>query len=77
MEDLIKLLANKHRLSEAEAHDVLITISDYVKQKFPMLEGAINNLFQTHQSPFSPKTGNENQGDTDKNVTDVPDFLDI
>lgn len=77
MEDLVKLIAEKHKLSEEETQGILITISDYIKQKFPMLEGAIDNLFQSEKNPFPPKTTIETQGNTDKDSTHEADFLDI
>ena len=45
MEELIKKLQDTHGLNAEQAHGILNTIKEYIKQKFPMVEGAIDNLF--------------------------------
>ena len=32
-------------LTEEQARKVIATVKDYVVEKFPMLEGAVNNVF--------------------------------
>jgi dihydrodipicolinate synthase/N-acetylneuraminate lyase len=44
MQELIdKLKANAH-LTDEQAMQVLATVKDYVKEKFPMLAGAVDNM---------------------------------
>ena len=45
MEDLIEKLKTDAGLTEEQAKKPLETIKSYVVEKFPMLEGAIENLF--------------------------------
>ncbi len=45
MQELIKKLQDDHNLSAEQAHSILNTIKEFIKQKFPMVEGAIDNLF--------------------------------
>ena len=45
MEELIQKLQSIHGLSADQAHGILNTITGYVKEKFPMVSGAIDNIF--------------------------------
>jgi hypothetical protein len=56
MEELIQRLQNLHGLTPEQSHGILNTITNYVKEKFPMVGGAIDNLFQSGTTPSSPGT---------------------
>jgi hypothetical protein len=45
MEDLIKRLVTEAGLTEEQAKQAVLTIKNYVIEKFPMLEGAVGGLF--------------------------------
>ena len=45
MQELITRLTEKAGISADQAHNVLGTIKDFVKEKFPMMAGAVDNLF--------------------------------
>jgi len=45
MEDLIKKLQEKHSLTAEQARGILSTITDFIKEKFPMVGGMVDNLF--------------------------------
>jgi hypothetical protein len=45
MEELLQRLQSLHGLSAEQSHDILATITGYIKEKFPMVGGAIDNLF--------------------------------
>ncbi len=45
MEELLKQLQEKHGLSADQSSGILSTITSFLKEKFPMLEGAISNFF--------------------------------
>lgn len=45
MQELINRLTEKAGISEAQATKSLETIKDFVKEKFPMLGGAVDNMF--------------------------------
>lgn len=45
MEELIKRLV-RDGLTEEQARKAVETIAGYVKEKFPMLRGAVDNVFK-------------------------------
>ena len=45
MQELIDKLKEKAGLTADQATNAIVTIKDYVKEKFPMLEGAVENMF--------------------------------
>lgn len=45
MQELIQKLMNEAGLTEEQAKQAILTIKNYVVEKFPMLEGAVSNLF--------------------------------
>jgi len=45
MEELLQRLQSLHGLSAEQSHGILATITGYIKEKFPMVGGAIDNLF--------------------------------
>ncbi len=68
MEELIQKLQNMHGLSAEQSLGILGTIAGYIKEKFPMVGGAIDNLFQSGTKPSAPGTtpdGNASQNSGD------------
>jgi hypothetical protein len=49
MQELIEKLKNEHRLSTEQVNGILNTIKNYVKEKFPMIGGAIDNVFGSQE----------------------------
>ncbi len=47
MNELITRLSENAGINADQAHKALETIKDYVKEKFPMMAGAVDNLFAT------------------------------
>lgn len=45
MLELIERLKNEAGLNDEQAQKVIETIKTFVVEKFPMLEGAVNNIF--------------------------------
>lgn len=45
MNDLIDRLIKEAKLSPEQAKKAIETIADFVKEKFPMLGGAVDNIF--------------------------------
>lgn len=45
MNELLEKLKTEANLSEEQAQKAIETIKNYVVEKFPMLEGAVGNLF--------------------------------
>ena len=56
MEELITRLTQNAGITEDQAAKALETIKDFVKEKFPMLGGAIDNMFAA-SSADSDETG--------------------
>jgi hypothetical protein len=56
MEELIQKLQNIHGLTAEQSHGILNTITGFIKEKFPMISGAVDNLFQSGTTPSSPGT---------------------
>src|SRR5665647_1218082 len=56
MEELIQKLQKAHGLSAEQSHGILNTITGYIKEKFPMVAGAVDNLFQSGTTPSGPGT---------------------
>jgi hypothetical protein len=56
MEELIQKLQSVHGLSAEQSHGILNTITGYIKEKFPMVAGAVDNLFQSGTTPEAPGT---------------------
>ena len=56
MEELIQKLQSIHGLSAEQSHGILNTITGYIKEKFPMVAGAVDNLFQSGTTPSAPGT---------------------
>ena len=77
MEELIKKLQSVHGLSAEQSHGILNTITSFVKEKFPMVGGAIDNLFQSGTTPSSPgTTPSDINTSAAEPVQDGGDFLD-
>jgi len=45
MQDLVEKLKTEAGLTDEQAKKAIETIKNYVVEKFPMLEGAVSNLF--------------------------------
>jgi hypothetical protein len=45
MQELITQLTEKAGISADQANKAIATIKDFVKEKFPMLSGAVDNMF--------------------------------
>ena len=51
MEELLQRLQSIHGLSAEQAQGVLGTIIGYIKEKFPMVAGAVDNFFPQNTTP--------------------------
>jgi len=68
MEELLQKLQSIHGLSAGQAQGILGTITGYIKEKFPMVAGAIDNFFPQNnasEAGTSATTGNTTQGSSD------------
>ncbi|MEI8059169.1 MAG: hypothetical protein WCG67_03335 [Ferruginibacter sp.] len=55
MQELINSLVEKAGINEDQALKSIEAIKDFIKEKFPMLGGAVDNMF-----PSSTDSGNNN-----------------
>ncbi len=67
MQELIQKIQDNHGLSTEQSIGVLNTIKDFIKEKFPMVESMVDNLFQ-HDSD----EGHTEVGDTGSTDTSAP-----
>ena len=66
MQELIDRLTSKAGISAEQAATSIETIKEFVKEKFPMLGGAVDNM-------FAPQAENKTtQAQTEQPVTDAP-----
>ena len=76
MEELIQKLQSLHGLSADQSHGILGTIAGYIKEKFPMVAGAIDNLIPTGTpassavSQATAAASSENSGDLLDKISD-------
>ena len=45
LQELIQKLQDSHGLSAEQSHNILGTVTGFIKEKFPMLSGAVDNMF--------------------------------
>ena len=57
MEELIKKLQENNGLTVEQSHGVLNTIKDFIKEKFPMVGGMVDNLFLDDSSNETTSAG--------------------
>ena len=56
MQELITKLTENAGISPDQADKAIDTIKEFIKEKFPMLSGAVDNMFA---SDTKPKAGDE------------------
>ncbi len=77
MQDLINQLTAKAGITAEQAAKAIDTIKDFVKEKFPMMAGAVDNLFAAQEgeqaasaAPVPEEPKKEEEGVLDK-ISDV------
>src|SRR5678810_975905 len=76
MQELLDKLKNVHGLSTEQSHGILNTIKEYIKEKFPMVGGAVDNLFPPNNGAATGTTSTGDLGTTDAPVAKGGSFLD-
>jgi hypothetical protein len=74
MQELIKKLQDLHGLSSEQSHGILNTIKEFIKEKFPMVGGAIDNIFNQASAPTTTPAGD--LGSTEPPAEKGGSFLD-
>jgi hypothetical protein len=54
MQELIQQLTEKAGISTEQANKAIHTIKDFIKEKFPMLSGAVDNMFPASADNSAP-----------------------
>lgn len=75
MEELIQKLQSVHGLSAEQSMGILKTITGYIKEKFPMVEGMVDNLFQSGTTPSAPGTSPDQAQGEGTNSNDLMDKI--
>jgi len=57
MNELLERLMKEAKLDQEQAKKAIETIASFVKEKFPMLGGAVDNMFASHSSEDSDEAG--------------------
>ena len=70
MQELITRLTEKAGITAAQASTAIDTIKDFVKEKFPMMAGAVDNLLGTDEAPAATATTGAESSIMDK-ISDV------
>jgi len=73
MQELIKKITDSAGISEEQATKAIESVKDFVKEKFPMLEGAVENLFsQKSEAAEDPADGAKEESVLDKISNVIP-----
>lgn len=72
MQELINKVVEKTGISAAQATSAIDAVKDYVKEKFPMMAGAVDNLFASAPSDATPSAAPATPAATpaDSNIMD-------
>lgn len=76
MQELITRLTEKAGITTEQATKAVATIKDFVKEKFPMMSGAVDNLLSTESGTTHPTTFPEAPLDPTVPIPDNPSMLD-
>lgn len=74
MQELINRLTEKAGISSEQAQTAIHTIKDFIKEKFPMMAGAVDNFFPGSAPAETMNTPNNNASST--STSDSGSFLD-
>lgn len=59
MQELIQKLQDEHGLTQDQSHGILSTVTNFLKEKFPMMESTLNNLMPKQDSINSTQASGE------------------
>lgn len=77
MQDLINQITAKAGINEDQATKAIHAIKDFVKEKFPMMAGAVDNLFaENTTTPLSTQTNPPVTMHANVNTAAEPSMLD-
>lgn len=78
MHELIQKLQDDHGLQPEQSHGILNTVKEFIKEKFPMMAGTVDNLFPA-STPDNTPTGDTGSttGPTQKDGSFLDKISDI
>ena len=74
MQELIEKLQKENGLNPEQSRGVLNTVKEFIKEKFPMIGGAVDNMFPANNAAGSTSTGDT--GNTEGPAQKGGSFLD-
>ena len=74
MQELITRLTEKAGISADQAGKAIDTIKDFVKEKFPMMAGAVDNLF-AESAPAADQATSSTQAGTSSIMDKISDVI--
>lgn len=79
MHELITMITEKAGISAEQAHKALDTVKEFVKDKFPMMAGAVDNLFpasdSTSAAPATPAAAATTEKESGGFMDKISDFI--
>ncbi len=73
MQELIQKLQTEHGLQPEQSHNILNTVKEFIKEKFPMIAGTIDNIFPEQAAVSNTQSANTTTTDTgDTGTTQGP-----
>jgi len=77
LQELIQKLQDNHGISAEQSHGVVNTVTQYIKQKFPLIGGSLDGLLGHHETTAPQNTGTDvaaNPGTSESIVDQIEDF---
>ena len=71
MQELITRLTEKAGITNEQAAKAVETIKDFVKEKFPMMAGAVDNLLGVNEAPAATATSTGSESSIMDKISDV------
>lgn len=75
MQELIDKLQSAHGLTAEQSKGILGTITGFIKEKFPMVSGAIDNLFQGGDNASTASTTKASSTNDGTILDKISDFV--
>lgn len=72
MQELINRLTEKAGLSADQATKAIDTVKEFIKEKFPMVAGAVDNVFSNNAATGAEKAASGSSGIMDKISEVIP-----
>jgi len=76
LQELIQKLQDTHGLSAEQSHNILGTVTSFIKEKFPMLSGAVDNMFGSNTATNAVAATSTTTTQTTTTVTKEESIMD-